>query len=74
MNKKIEAKLDSAKRIWDEKKGTLAVIATTTTVGMVMLMRANQRTVNGFLEENDLMEDFFVYLGADEDEIAELHN
>lgn len=63
-------KLESIKNFWDRKKGTIAITAIATTGAMVMLMRAQQKTVNGFLEENDLMEKFYEYIGADEDDIV----
>jgi predicted negative regulator of RcsB-dependent stress response len=63
-------KIESLKNFWDRKKGTIAVTAIATTAGMVALMRAQQKTVNGFLEGNDLMEKFMEYLGADEEELA----
>lgn len=70
INETKTSKLDSIKNFWDRKKGTIAVTAIAATGGMVMLMRAQQKTINGFLEENDLMEKFYEYIGADEDDIA----
>lgn len=66
----IEEKLESTKRFWDRNKGKLAVIATATTIGMVMLSRAQAKTVDGFLKEKGLLEEFWTYIGADEDDIA----
>lgn len=69
-NETKTTKIESLKNFWDRKKGTIAVTAIATTVGMVALMRGQQKTVNGFLEENDLMGKFMEYLGADEEEMA----
>jgi hypothetical protein len=69
MNEKIESALDSAKEMWDRNKGKIAVITTATTIGMVLIMRANRRTVDAFLEQEGLMEDFWKFIGADEDDI-----
>lgn len=69
-NETKTTKIESLKNFWDRKKGTIAVTAIATTGAMVALMRAQQKTVNGFLEENDLMEKFYEYIGADEDDIA----
>lgn len=63
-------KIESLKNFWDRKKGVVAVTAIATTVGMIALMRGQQKTVNGFLEENDLMAEFMKYIGADEEELA----
>lgn len=71
MNAKLEAKLDSAKRIWDEKKGSIAVITTATTVGLFLIVRRNARVVDSFLEENDLNTKFWEHIGATQEEIEE---
>lgn len=70
LNETKPTKIESLKNFWDRKKGTVAVTAIATTAGMVILMRTQMKTVNGFLEENDLMEKFMEYIGADEDDIA----
>lgn len=66
----IAEKLESAKKIWDKNKGKIAIIATATTVGLVMVLRSNQKSVEGFLTEKGLLEEFWTYIGADEDDIA----
>jgi hypothetical protein len=71
MNAKFEAKLESAKRIWDEKKGTIAVVSMATTVGLYAIIRSNAKTVNGFLEQNQLEAKFWEHIGATKEEIEE---
>ena len=62
MNKKIVSAKNSVKKFWNDKKGTIAVIATATTVGMVAINRAHLKTVNHFLEQNDMTEAWQAYL------------
>lgn len=64
-------KLEALKDFWDRKKGVLAVTATATTIGMVAICRAQNRTFEKFLGEHDLKEEFWKFIGADEEEIAE---
>ena len=74
MNKKIESALVSTKKVWDKNKGKIAIIATATTVGMVLLSRGYRNTVEEFLEQNDMLEDFWTFIGADEDDIESFKN
>ena len=73
-NLEKESKSEKLKRIWDNNKGKLAVVTTATTVGLVLLMRRNNDIYNKFIDEHGLKEEFFKYLGADEEELAELLN
>ena len=69
MNTKIEQKLESAKRIWNKNKGKLAVISTVTVVGLALILRDANRDLEQFLRDNDLLEDYWKFIGADENDI-----
>lgn len=65
------SKLDAAKDFWNRKKGAIAITATATTVGMVALCRAQNRTFEKFLEEKGMKEEFWKFIGATEEEIQD---
>lgn len=62
MNEKIEKSVRNTKKFWNDHKGKLAVAATITTIGMVAINQALQRTNQAFLEEKGLTEEFDVWL------------
>jgi hypothetical protein len=68
------SKIAAMKNFWDRKKGAIAITATATTVGLVVIMRAQQKTVDKFLQEHDLQEEFWKFIGADREEIEEFRN
>jgi hypothetical protein len=74
VSEKKTSKLESLKDFWDRKKGVLAVTATATTIGMVAICRAQNKQFEKFLGEHDLKEEFWKFIGADEEEIAEFLN
>lgn len=68
------SKTEALKEFWDRNKGKLAVTATLTTVGLVMILRGSNKSLSAFLKENGLEEDYWKFIGADEEEIAEFKN
>lgn len=68
------SKTEAIKDFWNRKKGTLAVAATATTIGMVALMRAQGKQFQEFLKAQGMEEEFWKFIGADEEEIAEFQN
>ncbi len=66
------SKTEALKEFWNRKKGVLAVTATATTIGLVMIMRGSNKTLSAFLKENGLEEEYWRFIGADEEEIAEM--
>lgn len=68
------SKLAAAKDFWNRKKGAIAITATATTVGMVALCRAQNKQFQKFLEEHEMTEEFWKFIGATEEEIKEFTN
>ena len=62
MNKKIESKIQSVKKFWDDKKGTIAVIASVTTVAGVAIARASAKSTQEFVKEQGLEGAYYEFL------------
>ena len=62
MNKKIESKIQSVKKFWDDKKGTIAVVASVTTVAGVAIARASAKSTQEFVKEQGLETEYYEFL------------
>lgn len=67
MEQKFATATDSVKKFWNNHKGKIAVAGVATSALLVLIMKGQGRTFNGFLDEKGLQKEFFDYLVADED-------
>lgn len=69
METKFANAKDKTVKFWNDKKGTIAVATTATTIGLVALMRMQRKTVNQFMDENDLTEQWNLWLYNPEEDV-----
>lgn len=63
-------KTETLRKFWDTNKTKLFVATTVILALGVAIQKSALKDHDNFLEENDLMDKFYEFIGADEDDIA----